>query len=250
MALWRSALHKRVSERPRPRLKPRRATSLISALFAVGLVTGFSVAETADHSHAHLPSSAAPGTIPAPEARQAVTVPKPTSPTTTAPAAPPTTTPPPSVAASVAAPAPPGPCTPGNLSITTSAAAADYPPGEVVDITTNLRAVSSPCELVPVPAGAYSCGTSMVVDDASGSQVWPMPEQGEQCAQPSPTLLRPGYGENVTFAWNQQYVGPSSVTQTQIPPGQYQAFGTWTWSAGAGEPAYTVTAPSVSFTIQ
>lgn len=249
MARRRSALRTRLSDRPRPPYRPRRASSVVSALCAVGLVTGFALAETADNAPAHLRGSANlrhTHGAPAPPATRIPTLP---SPATTAPTAPAPSAPPPSVAASSATPPPPGPCTPDELSITTAPATTAYQQGEVIDVTTELRAISSPCELDPVPEGAYACGTDVVVDGPPGSQVWPMPGQQEQCAQPSPTLLQPGYVEDVTMAWNQQYQDPSSGSQAQVPAGLYQAFGTWTWNAGSGMPPYSVTSASSPFAI-
>jgi hypothetical protein len=148
------------------------------------------------------------------------------------------------------APAAPAPCTPGDLSITTVTATSSYQPGVAIDITTELEAIGSPCQLTPVESGAYSCGASVIVNGPSGSQVWPMADQGEQCAQPAAGVLQPGYGQNVTVAWNEQYFDPSAGTVAQVPPGQYQAFGTWTWSAGSGQTPYTVTAASSAFDIE
>jgi len=119
----------------------------------------------------------------------------------------------------------------------------------VIDLTTQLRALYSPCELDPVAIGTYNCGTSIVVNGPAGSQVWPMQNQGEECAQPAPTVLQPGYGEEVTVSWNGELADPSSGTVTDAQAGQYQAFGTWTWSAGIGLDPYSFTGASEPFNI-
>jgi hypothetical protein len=121
--------------------------------------------------------------------------------------------------------------------------------GSPVTVTTTIEDVAT-CVLVPVPTGAYSCGTSVTVADAGGSQVWPVPGQSEQCAQPSPSTLDPGATISVTVVWTGLSNLPGTSTDVPAPPGSYTAKGTWSWAGPSGQGPVTVSATSVPFTME
>ncbi len=142
--------------------------------------------------------------------------------------------------------APLRPCTPGDLSIVTTTDRATYGPGDPVVMTTKVTDVNA-CIFQPVPVGQYSCPDSLVAESSGGSQAFPAPGQQEQCNPHAASTLQPGASDTVTTTWNGQV--DSNGTMQDAPPGSYVAVATWGWSAGPGQPPYTVNAPSATFTI-
>jgi hypothetical protein len=138
------------------------------------------------------------------------------------------------------------PCAPGDLSITTATDNSSYSPGAQVTVTSHL-VDDVACVFTPVQAGQYSCPATVLVADASGSQVYPMSGQSEECAGVPSESLQPGTVVTVTSGWPQQTMGPSGPAQAA--GGQYRAQVIWVWSAGSGAAPYQVTADSPPFSI-
>ncbi|HLI75217.1 MAG TPA: hypothetical protein VKU86_15175 [Acidimicrobiales bacterium] len=147
---------------------------------------------------------------------------------------------------STPAPPPPPLCTPGDVTMSTTTDSSSYSPGQTITATTTVVDRVA-CVFTPVAAGQYNCGTSVVFTDGHGQQVFPLPGQSEQCAQPASATLQPGQAESVAITWNGML--PVLGVPSGAPPGQYTAVGTWTWSAGPGQSPYSVTASSPAFTI-
>lgn len=229
-------------------MRNRWAKSALAALFAVGIVVGFSFALTSGAT-TKASRSASPATT-APRAHL-ITTPPTTPPAPvhvpSPPPAPVTTTPAPPTAPAAASS--PGPCTPNEVSITTVTNSANYAPGQPVTVTTELQADTA-CSLVPVESGQYACGATAVVVNAANDQVWPMPGQAETCAAPAPQVLSAGNGVEVAVAWNQEFLNPATHSPGQAPPGLYAAVGAWSWSAGPGQAPYTVAVESSQFAIE
>lgn len=257
LRLWHHRPRHARPEPDLPRYRPRKTSLAIAVLSALAVVMAFTVAETTSHS-AGPASSVSPRTDAAPTPRPADSPPTTiptiigTVPSPTLPAPLPRNAPAPARSPSddsqvVNQPAP-QPCTPSELAASTATDSSSYRPGSPVRVTTELRDDGGPCVFTPAKAGQYECGTSLVVDGASGDQVWPVPGQSEQCAQPSATVLQHGYTESVSVSWDQQYLPRSSSPEAQAPSGSYEAVGKWSWN-GPGQQVYTLSADSAPFTI-
>jgi hypothetical protein len=146
----------------------------------------------------------------------------------------------------VAAGAATSPCAPGDLSITTATDNTSYAPGAQVTVTSHL-VDDVACVFTPMQAGQYSCPATVLVVDATGSQVYPMSGQSEECAGVPSETLQPGTVVTVTSGWPQQTMGPSGPAQA--PGGQYRAQVIWVWSAGSGSAPNQVAADSPPFSI-
>jgi hypothetical protein len=83
----------------------------------------------------------------------------------------------------------------------------------------------------------------VVISNAAGFQVYPMPGQGEQCGAVSGGTLTPGNARTVKVAWDPQAGGGPTLT----PAGQYTATGTWSW--GNQSSPNQASADSAPFTI-
>jgi hypothetical protein len=132
------------------------------------------------------------------------------------------------------------------LQIVTTTDQSNYSQGQPVVMTTTLTDINT-CIFQPAKVGEYSCPMSLVAQMATGAQVYPSPGQDEQCRTPVATTLHPGASDMLSATWNGQ-VANGGTTQN-APPGSYQAIGTWGWSAGQGQPAYSVNVQSPAFTI-
>ena len=106
------------------------------------------------------------------------------------------------------------------------------------------------CDVDLVPAGEYACGESIVVDTWSGDQVFPSLGQDEQCGRLPSGALLPGEADTATLVWDQKTSQSAGGSGDQAAAGRYVAIGSWSWSAGAGQPPYQVAASSASFTLQ
>ena len=138
------------------------------------------------------------------------------------------------------------PCTPGDLSIVTTTDQTSYAPGQTIVMTTKVTDVTA-CIFTPAPVGAYSCPASVAAMGADGSQAYPAPSQAEQCSPPPGGTLEPGATRTLTATWNGEVFRNGSWQSA--PPGSYSAVGTWGWSAGSGQPPYSVSARSAPFTL-
>jgi len=179
-----------------------------------------------------LSSQSTTGTAPTSSSTTQATTPTtnstPTTNTTTAPAG--------------AASAPP--CTPGDFTITTVTDNSSYSASSPVTVTTQIVDKSA-CSFNPVAPDQSSCPTTVVISNAVGMQVYPMPGQGEQCAAVSQGTLTPGSTRTVKIVWNQPDPNTGGPTAA---PGQYTATGTWSWKNQSGSP-YQESASSQSFII-
>jgi hypothetical protein len=115
--------------------------------------------------------------------------------------------------------------------VTVSASTPDdaYPPGESLQVTTEVTDVIA-CTFDPI-----ATGDCIVVVESSGGQVWPWPNQGEQCAPPAASVLDPGDVETLQATWNQQVLSTSGQSEA-APPGSYVAVGTWSWASDSSSP--------------
>lgn len=154
--------------------------------------------------------------------------------TTTTTSASKTTTAKPTVATTTTSTGPPQLCNPADGTITTTTDRTSYQSGDTVTATTTLRDTVS-CIFQPHPTGQYDCGTSLVFDESSGTQVFPASGQPEQCVQPAPSTLKPGQTQSVSLTW------------PAVPSGQFTAVATWSWN-GPSQP-YTVNVGSAPFTV-
>jgi hypothetical protein len=186
------------------------------------------------------PSTTAPATQDSPA------VADPISGATTAPDSAPDT-------AGTASPAPasvsgaaPGTCSPGDVSITTTTDSASYNPGADVTVTSRL-VDDAACVFTPVQSGQYSCPTTVLIVGGSGSQVYPMNGQKEDCADVPAETLEPGTAVTVTSMWPEQTMGSGGPGQAR--GGQYRAQAVWAWSAGSGAAPYQVAADSPPFSV-
>lgn len=133
-----------------------------------------------------------------------------------------------------------------DLSIATTVDHSSYASGASVTVLTKL-VVKTACDLDLVPEGEYRCGESVMVDNSSGKQVFPVPGQGEQCGVLPKGLVRPGTTDSDSAVWDQRTHLDSGTGQA--PPGRYLGVGRWSWSAGTGRAPYEVSADSATFTI-
>jgi hypothetical protein len=139
-----------------------------------------------------------------------------------------------------------GPCNPSDVTVTTATDSSSYSPGAQVKVTSRL-VDDAACAFTPVQSGEYSCPATVLVVDGSGSQVYPMSGQKEQCADVPSETLAPGTVVTVTSAWPQQVMGTTGPGQA--PSGQYRAQVIWIWSSGGGAAPYEVTADSPPFSV-
>lgn len=213
---------------------PALGSSIIAAVLAVGLVLGLVAVRSNDHTTS--------GVRPIPPTSM------PRSPTTTAgrhvsatePTAPPTTSIPPPVTSTTAAPSS-ALCTAADVTVSTKTPDAAYPPGESLEVTTEVTDVTA-CTFDPI-----ATDDCIVVDESSGGQVWPWPNQGEQCSPPAASVLDPGDVETLQAIWNQQVQSVDGQSEA-APPGSYVAVGTWSWASGGSSP-HQAAAASTPFNV-
>ncbi len=203
--------------------RPGWTASVLAALLAIGVVLGF-VATRGNHAvNGAFASTTTTSTAPP------ATVPSTTTTSTTAP--PPTTT---TTAAAVASGL--GPCAPSEVQLSVSTNQSTYSPGTYVTVTTAFTDVA-PCVYSPESASNVSCPVYLYVDNSSGSQVWPLAGQSEDCTPPSEGTLSPSQQEVVRVEWNQAVAGPGGKT-VQAAAGEYEAVAVWSWYAGSGVRPY------------
>jgi hypothetical protein len=231
LSFLRRWLSQAVTRSPVPH-RPAVGSMVATALLAVGTVLGFVAVRTVSHRSQGLSAAPPPTTTSVPPAP--VTAPS------IVPAPPPTTAPAPAVVASSEQ------CTPSDVTVTTTTDASSYPPDTYVVVTTVVSDVV-PCSFVPDTAAGSSCPSAVSIVNASGTQVWPAPGQGEVCSPPVTRILEPGDVETLRAEWNQAVLSTGD-RWAPAPAGTYVALGDWSWADGGSSP-YQAQAPSASFTV-
>jgi hypothetical protein len=138
------------------------------------------------------------------------------------------------------------PCTPKDLSVSTTTDRPRYTPSYRVTVVTKIVS-STACDLDLVPSGEYHCGESIVIDTWSSEQVFPAAGQSEECGALPGGPVEPGTADVETIVWNGRTVlGSGKIGQA--PPGRYEAIGSWSWNSGHPRAPYQV-AESASFEV-
>lgn len=131
-------------------------------------------------------------------------------------------------------------CAAADLDVVLTSDRSSYAPRQDVNFrTTATNMADHPCRTM---VGA--CPDPVVVDDASGHQVWTDTPPGfGACAALGGITLAPGASQSLSTEWDQRTCEPPGACPgTFVPSGNYSARGTWgTADGGAASDPLTVT---------